>query len=111
MARSPGLGPKDVLKQTATDAKNPKGAEAISDYRVLETFAETSLVEVRLHTGKRNQIRIQAALRGHALVGERQYAIGPSAAARPKGRALRRFRGRRCTRIVLRSAIPLTIEC
>ncbi len=30
--------------------------------------------------------------------------------ARPEGRALRCFRGRRCTRIVLPSAIPLTIE-
>jgi 23S rRNA pseudouridine1911/1915/1917 synthase len=64
----------EALKQTVTHAKDPKGVEAISDYRVLETFGEASLVEVRLHTGKRNQIRIQAALRGHALIGERQYA-------------------------------------
>jgi 23S rRNA-/tRNA-specific pseudouridylate synthase len=28
---------------------------------------------VRLHTGKRNQIRLQARLRGHPLVGERRY--------------------------------------
>jgi 23S rRNA pseudouridine1911/1915/1917 synthase len=68
----------DALKQTVTDAKNPKGVDAITDYRVIETFAETSLVEVRLQTGKRNQIRIQAALRGHPLVGERQYSGGPS---------------------------------
>ena len=61
-----------------TDAKNPRGVEAISDYRVLETFGDASLVEVRLHTGKRNQIRIQAAVRGHALLGERQYTDGPS---------------------------------
>jgi 23S rRNA pseudouridine1911/1915/1917 synthase len=31
---------------------------------------------VRLETGKRNQIRIQAALRGHPLVGERRYVFG-----------------------------------
>jgi 23S rRNA pseudouridine1911/1915/1917 synthase len=68
----------ESLKQTATSAKDPKGVEAISDYRVLETFGEAALVEVRLRTGKRNQIRIQAALRGHALVGERQYAAGRS---------------------------------
>ena len=67
-----------VLIQKEARAADPRAAEAISDYRVLETFAETSLVEVRLQTGKRNQIRIQAALRGHALVGERQYATGPS---------------------------------
>jgi len=42
----------------------------------METFGDASLVEVRLHTGKRNQIRIQAAVRGHALLGERQYAKG-----------------------------------
>ena len=32
--------------------------------RVLEAFRDASLVEVRLRTGKRNQIRIQARLRG-----------------------------------------------
>jgi 23S rRNA pseudouridine1911/1915/1917 synthase len=68
----------DALKQTMTNAKDPKGVEAISDYHVLETFGDASLVEVTLHTGKRNQIRIQAAARGHALVGERQYTAGPS---------------------------------
>ena len=68
----------DALKQTVTGAKDPKGVEAISDYQVLETFGDASLVEVRLHTGKRNQIRIQAARRGHALIGERQYTNGPA---------------------------------
>jgi 23S rRNA pseudouridine1911/1915/1917 synthase len=63
-----------ALRQTVTDARDPNGVEAISDYHVLETFRDASLIEVRLHTGKRNQIRIQAAQRGHALVGERQYA-------------------------------------
>jgi 23S rRNA pseudouridine1911/1915/1917 synthase len=51
--------------------------EAISEYRVLESFREASLVEVRLQTGKRNQIRIQARLRGHTLVGEKRYVYGP----------------------------------
>jgi 23S rRNA pseudouridine1911/1915/1917 synthase len=78
-----------ALKQTATHAKDPKGVEATSDYRVLETFGDASLVEVRLHTGKRNQIRIQAARRGHALVGERQYA--KSAMAFPR-QALHAYR-------------------
>jgi 23S rRNA pseudouridine1911/1915/1917 synthase len=63
-----------ALRQTVADDRDPKGVEAVSDYRVLETFADASLVEVRLHTGKRNQIRVQAALRGHPLIGERQYA-------------------------------------
>ena len=32
---------------------------------------------MRLTTGKRNQIRIQARLRGHTLVGEVRYTYGP----------------------------------
>ena len=62
-----------AVRQTVTDSRNPKGVEAVSDYQVLETFGDAALVEVKLHTGKRNQIRIQAAVRGHALIGERQY--------------------------------------
>jgi 23S rRNA pseudouridine1911/1915/1917 synthase len=38
-------------------------------------FKETSLIEVRLRTGKRNQIRLQAQLRGHPLVGEQRYTV------------------------------------
>jgi 23S rRNA pseudouridine1911/1915/1917 synthase len=64
---------RDALIQKETHARHPRGAEAISEYQTLERFRGASLIAVRLRTGKRNQIRIQAALRGHALVGERQY--------------------------------------
>ena len=40
-------------------------------------FRETSLIEVTLVTGRRNQIRLQARIRGHTLVGERRYVYGP----------------------------------
>jgi len=63
--------------QKETHRNDPNGLDAIADYRVVERFATTSLVEVRLETGKRNQIRIQARLRGHTLVGERRYVFGP----------------------------------
>lgn len=66
----------DALIQKETHPKDPRAAEAISEYRVLERFRETSLIEVRLHTGKRNQIRLQARLRGHMLVGETRYVYG-----------------------------------
>ena len=69
---------EDALIQKETHPRDPKGADAVADYRVLETFRATSLVEVRLHTGKRNQIRIQARLRGHTLVGEQRYVFGPA---------------------------------
>ena len=44
---------------------------------MLESFRDASLIEVRLRTGRRNQIRIQARLRGHTLVGEERYVYGP----------------------------------
>ena len=67
---------RKALIQKETHQGDPDGTDAISDYRVVETFAETSLIEVRLQTGKRNQIRIQARVRGHSLVGERRYVHG-----------------------------------
>lgn len=64
------------LIQKETHPGHPRAKEARSDYRVLEKFAGASLVEVRLVTGKRNQIRLQARLRGHTLVGEQRYVSG-----------------------------------
>jgi 23S rRNA pseudouridine1911/1915/1917 synthase len=66
-----------ALIQKETHPRDPRGTEAISQYRTLETFAGASLIEVRLGTGRRNQIRIQARLRGHTLVGEARYVFGP----------------------------------
>jgi 23S rRNA pseudouridine1911/1915/1917 synthase len=66
-----------ALIQKETHPKDPRASEAISEYRVMEAFDGASLVEVRLRTGRRNQIRIQARLRGHTLVGEKRYVYGP----------------------------------
>ena len=61
--------------------------EAIADYRVVEGFKDTSLIEVRLRTGRRNQIRIQArfaAIRSSAnsgtSTGRTRCGRSPSAA-------------------------------
>jgi 23S rRNA pseudouridine1911/1915/1917 synthase len=64
--------PNDLLQKPA-GADDAKGMDAVSRYRVLESFSNASLLDVQLQTGKRNQIRIQASLHGHPLVGERQY--------------------------------------
>ena len=66
-----------ALIQKQTHPGDPRAAQAISHYKVIEKFATTSLLEIRLKTGKRNQIRIQARLRGHTLVGEGRYTYGP----------------------------------
>jgi RluA family pseudouridine synthase len=66
-----------ALIQKQTHPRDPRGQEALSQYRVLEAFEDASLIEVTLGTGRRNQIRIQARLRGHTLVGEDRYVYGP----------------------------------
>jgi len=66
-----------ALIQKETHPRDPRGQEAVSRYAVLEVFDQASLIEVTLHTGRRNQIRIQARLRGHTLVGEDRYVYGP----------------------------------
>jgi len=67
----------DSLTQKKAHPRDPRAKEAISNYRVLETFRDASLIEVRLVTGRRNQIRIQAGLRGHSLIGEQRYVFDP----------------------------------
>jgi 23S rRNA pseudouridine1911/1915/1917 synthase len=66
-----------ALIQKETHPRDPHGKDAVCRYKTLETFAATALLEIRLETGKRNQIRLQARLRGHTLVGERRYIYGP----------------------------------
>ncbi len=63
-------------RQRQAHGRDARGKDAEARYRVAGTFADATLVEVSLVTGKRNQIRVQAALRGHPVIGERQYRFG-----------------------------------
>jgi 23S rRNA pseudouridine1911/1915/1917 synthase len=63
---------KALIQKTVAPA-TPGAEEAISEYSTIEPLRGAALLEVRLTTGRRNQIRIQAARRGHPLVGERRY--------------------------------------
>lgn len=67
----------EALIQKETHPRDPRAREAISEYRTIERFRDAALIEIRLTTGKRNQIRLQARLHGHTLVGERRYVFGP----------------------------------
>ena len=68
-----------ALIQKSTHLRDPRGTDAVSEYRVRESYRDASLIEVRLVTGRRNQIRLHARLRGHQLVGEKRYTFGPDA--------------------------------
>ena len=50
-----------------------KGQLAITHYRVLKALADTTVVEVRLETGRRNQIRVHFADAGHPVLGDPRY--------------------------------------
>ncbi|HMD36559.1 MAG TPA: RluA family pseudouridine synthase [Vicinamibacterales bacterium] len=66
-----------ALIQKETHPRDPRGKDAVCRYRVVDTLRDAALVEIALVTGRRNQIRIQARLRGHMLVGEQRYVYGP----------------------------------
>jgi 23S rRNA pseudouridine1911/1915/1917 synthase len=64
---------EDAMRQRAARVGDRDAVDALSDYRVVEAFDTTSLLEVKLTTGRQGQIRVQAQLRGHPLVGDRRY--------------------------------------
>lgn len=55
---------------------NHGGKEAITRYRVLEEFSDSTLVEVEILTGRSHQIRAHFAESGHPLLGDERYG-GP----------------------------------
>lgn len=63
--------------RTNTTAVVPEGTKggkkAVLDYRVLSQQPDASLVEIRLHTGRHHQIRVQLAHAGCPLAGDRKY--------------------------------------
>jgi 23S rRNA pseudouridine1911/1915/1917 synthase len=56
-----------------THPRAPGAMPTRSSWRVVEAIGPLAVLEVTLDTGRRNQIRLQASLRGHPLVGERMY--------------------------------------
>jgi len=52
------------------------GKLAITHYHVLDRTTEHSLVEFRLETGRKNQIRVHSADMGHPVCGDTKYGNG-----------------------------------
>ncbi len=62
-----------ALHVFSNDHPTPGGRLAVTHYRVLQTRGEFSLVEVRLETGRKHQIRVHLAGLGCHVAGDRRY--------------------------------------
>jgi len=58
------------------------GREAITEYRVRERRPRSTVLELRLRTGRRGQIRAQLAALGHPIVGDRAFGATSDPARR-----------------------------
>lgn len=67
-----GRDEKDRKKQ-AISYKH--GKEAITHYKVLERFLDSTLVECQLETGRTHQIRVHMKSIGHPLLGDPVYGL------------------------------------
>jgi len=55
----------------------PDGAPAVTDYSVMSSSGEFSLLAVRPRTGRRHQIRVHLESIGHSIVGDKLYGKDP----------------------------------
>lgn len=68
---------KDLRMESV--AAHPDAKLAVTHYRTIESNGRYSLLEIRLETGRKNQIRTHLAEAGHPVVGDRMYgsAVNP----------------------------------
>lgn len=68
-----GRHPRDRVRMAVVDSGRP----AITHYQRLEAFADYSLIECRLETGRTHQIRVHMAHIGHPLAADPVYGGKP----------------------------------
>ena len=68
-----GRDPNNRQKMAVTDVN---GKEAVTHFRVLETFTNHTLVECILETGRTHQIRVHMAYIGHPVSNDPMYGKG-----------------------------------
>jgi 23S rRNA pseudouridine1911/1915/1917 synthase len=69
-----GRHPNDRKKMAVI---NTNSKPAVTNFRVIERFANYTLLECKLETGRTHQIRVHMAFIGHPVVGDPKY--GPQA--------------------------------
>jgi len=73
------------MKMVVCGAHQSGSQQARLSYRTLRRLPAATLIEVRLETGRKHQIRLQLASRGHPILGDRKYG---ATTAFPHGLAL-----------------------
>ncbi len=63
-------GPHQIMMSVP---ESDEAKYAVTHYRVLEKLEAHTLLEVKLETGRKNQIRVHFADMGHPIVGDRRY--------------------------------------
>lgn len=64
-----GRSPSQKIKMAVVE----NGKHAVTHYKVLERYADNTLIECRLETGRTHQIRVHMAYIGHPLAGDPVY--------------------------------------
>jgi RluA family pseudouridine synthase len=61
-----------TLKVRSTKQRGA-GKYALTEYKVVERLPRATVLAVRIHTGRKNQIRVHLSEAGHPLIGDRRY--------------------------------------
>lgn len=62
-----------IYKMHSSPKPNKEGQKAVTHYKVTKSNRRFTLLEVKLETGRKNQIRVHMETIGHPIVGDKKY--------------------------------------